>query len=95
MFKWIVAGATEPDVVEAILQQWPDEQPKPLIAAAIDQIRRAGGFDGDLVRGWCFEAVRHLYRQMVEIGDYAGALRAAKQLWDFSRQMPAAEAEEI
>jgi hypothetical protein len=80
VFKWILSGATENDVLEAIAQAWPDEKAKPLIVAAIDQLRKAAQFDPDLVLGFCFESTRDLYRRMVEIGDFPGALRAVKQL---------------
>jgi hypothetical protein len=32
------------------------------------------------VAGFCLEATRDLYRKMLEIGDFEGALRAVKQL---------------
>ena len=80
VFKWVLSGATEHDIGEAIQQAWPGEQPRPLIVAAIAQLRKAADFDPDLVLGWCFESTRDLYRRMVEIGDFPGALRAVKQL---------------
>ena len=83
--KWILTGATEDDVLEAIQTAWPDSKPKPLIVAAIEKIRVAGDFDKQVVLGWCFEATRDLYRRMVEIGDFPGALRAVKQLTDLLR----------
>ena len=83
--KWILSGATEGDVAEAIEAAWPDATPKPLIVAAIERIRAAGDFDKQVVLGWCFEATRDLYRRMVDIGDFPGALRAVKQLAELLR----------
>ncbi len=80
VFKWILTGATEHDVAEAIGQAWPGQEPKPLIVAAVQQLCSAARFEPDLVLGWCMESTRDLYRRMVEIGDFPGALRAVKQL---------------
>ena len=81
---WIVAGATEHQVAEAIKTHWPAAEVKPLIVAAIEQLRQSGQLDVKVVRGWCFEAQRDLYRRMLEIGDFAGALRAVKQIHDMT-----------
>ncbi|KKN09698.1 hypothetical protein LCGC14_1043960 [marine sediment metagenome] len=90
VLKWIVMGATDHDVLEAIQQAWPDAKAKPLVVAAIERLRKAGSFDQQIVFGWCFEATRDLYRRMVEIGDFPGALRAIKQLTDLAKQQPEA-----
>lgn len=54
--------------------------------AAIAKVRGSGTIDADTVSGWCFEATRDMYRRMVEIGDFAGALRAVKQLAEFAKK---------
>ena len=86
--KWVLTGATEHDVVDAIKQAWPEDDAVPLITAAIDRLRAAGDFDHQIVLGWCFEATRDMYRRMVDIGDFPGALRAIKQLAELSRHKP-------
>jgi len=80
VFKWIVGGSNEHDIREACEQAWPDTDAKPLIVAAIAKLREAGTVDAETVFAWCFEATREMYRQMVGIGDFSGALRAVKQL---------------
>ena len=80
VFKWILTGATEHDIAEAIATSWPKAEAQPLIVAAVEKLRAAGQVDQQCVLGWCFEATRDLYRRMVEIGDFPGALRAVKQL---------------
>lgn len=87
--KWILAGQSEHDIAEAVRQSWPDAEARPLIVAAATHLSDAASFDVDVVFGWCFEATRDLYRRMVEIGDFTGALRAVKQLHDLSRDKPA------
>ncbi len=85
VFKWILSGAMEPDILEAIEATWPGESPKPLIAAAIERFCKAGEMEPAAVIGWCFEAYRDLYRRMVEIGDFAGALRAIKLITELTK----------
>lgn len=82
--KWMLTGARDADVVEAIRTLWPDQELRPLISAAVAQLADSGQFSGRVVRGWCFEATKDLYRRMVEIGDFAGALRAVKMLADLA-----------
>jgi hypothetical protein len=36
-------------------------------------------------RGWCLEALRNLYNKLLETGDYAGAIRAVKEIATLSR----------
>ena len=85
VFQWIVQGATEFDIQEAMHQAWPDANHASLLLAAIEKIRESNQIDPHTVLGFCFEATRDLYRRMVEIGDFPGALRALKQLSYFAR----------
>lgn len=84
--KWILAGHAEPDIVDAIVQKWPKQKTKPLIAKAIQQIAKAGEIDTNLVFGFCFEATREIFRKASEVGDHQTALRALKQLYDLSKK---------
>lgn len=82
--RWLLTGARDSDVVEAIRATWPDQDLPPLLAAAVADLAKAGTFNRAVLRGWCFEATKHLYHRMVEIGDFAGALRAVRQLADLA-----------
>jgi hypothetical protein len=59
-----------------------------LLLSAIEKIRESNEIDPQTVIGFCFEGTRDLYRRMVEIGDFPGALRALKQLAQFARLKP-------
>lgn len=63
---------------------WPDQDAAPLIVAAVARLADAGEFDGQVIVGWCMEAYRDLYRRMVEVGDFAGALAAVKRMQDLA-----------
>lgn len=85
VFRWILSGASEHDIVEAIAAAWPDSDARPLIVAAVAKIAESASLDGNIVLGFCVESTRDLYRRMVEIGDFPGALRAIRQLRDLTR----------
>lgn len=93
--KWIISGASAYDIAEAIAKAFPDANAAALMIAAMKELETAANFDPAVVQGWCFEATRDLYRRMVDIGDYPGALRAVKQIADMavkvSRQEPEAD----
>lgn len=82
--RWLLTGARDADVVEAIRTTWPDQELQPLVQAAANDLAESGRFDREVIRGWCLESSKDLYRRMVEIGDFAGALRAIKQIRDLA-----------
>jgi hypothetical protein len=88
VYHWIIEGATEYDIGEAMQQAWPEADHAGILLAAIEKIRESNEIDPHTVLGFCFEATRDLYRRMVEIGDFPGALRALKQLAQFARIRP-------
>jgi hypothetical protein len=83
--RWILEGASEYDILEAMQQAWPCADHAAILLAAVDQIRDASRMDRTVVAGFCAEATRDLYRRMVEIGDFAGALRAIRQLRELTK----------
>jgi hypothetical protein len=76
----VLAGATTHEVHEAIKANWPVAEAAELLERVQQQLGEEADIDADLLRGWCHAATRDLYRRMVEIGDFAGALRAVKLL---------------
>lgn len=54
-------------------------------AAVMERLKDAADIEAEVLFGWCLESCRDLYRRMVEIGDFAGALRAVKQLAELTR----------
>ena len=72
VYRWILEGASEFDINEAMQTAWPEADRAALILAALGKIRESNRTDAETVRGFCFEATRDLYRRMVEIGDFPG-----------------------
>jgi len=78
VLKWLLKGATENDIRQAIVENFSGADAGALIAAALTKLDEEGHFDPVRVRGFCFSAAHQMYAEMVEIADYSGALRALK-----------------
>ena len=85
VLHWILEGATEYDILEAMQQAWPDGNHSSILLGAIEKIRESSRLDRTTVHGFCVEATRDLFRRMVEIGDFPGALRAIRQLRELAK----------
>jgi hypothetical protein len=86
VFKWILSGITEHELKKKIAEAWPNADDQPLILSAVKRFSQSGQLDPTAVMGFCFEASRDLYNRLVDAGDFAGALRAVKQMADLARK---------
>jgi hypothetical protein len=88
--QWLIDGHRDHSIIESTRTTWPEwsADPMPLISAALDQIAKSADFDSATLAGWCFEATKDVHRRMIESGDYAGALRAIRQLADMAAKQP-------
>jgi hypothetical protein len=88
--QWLIDGARDHAVIESTRKAWPEwsADPMPLLMAALGEIRDSADFDSTTLLGWCFEATKDVHRRMIEAGDYAGALRAIRQLADMAAKQP-------
>jgi len=86
--QWIIAGMSEPDVIDAIEQTWPEKKGKarPLIAEALKKLEDQGEPNLQLLKGFVLEATRDIYRKALEVADFQTALRALKQLNKLARR---------
>lgn len=85
--KLILSGKNAFEFFDETQRQFPDRDTTALVMAAMDYFERQAEFVPDVVLGWCFEAARDLYRRMVEAEDYAGALRAVKQIAEMTKHV--------
>lgn len=83
---WILSGASEHEIAQAIAATWPDAKGRPLIVDAMKRIARDGAGDPDVVRAWTVEATRLVYQRAMEAGDYASALRALRQIVELTQE---------
>jgi hypothetical protein len=84
VFVWILQGACEHDIQEAIAATWPDREARPLITAAMSRIMASADADAGMLRGWCLEATRSIYQQAIAVNDHQTALRGVKQMMEIA-----------
>ena len=88
VFLWLIEGVRVRDIKEAAAISYPDADVDQCIEAALDSFAVTARADGGIIRGWCLEAYRELYRRMLEIGDFSGALKAVKELIREAKTQP-------
>ena len=78
--EWMVKGHQEADIAEAVAAMFPGANAKKLIELAVDHFVAAAHCQRDVILGWAMEAYRELYRSLLNIGDYPGAMKAVGSL---------------
>lgn len=77
---WILEGNAPQLIRDAIREQWPGENVEAMLGKAIESVTTSAAKTKAFVADWSIEAMRFLYQKQVEIGDYAGAMRAVESL---------------
>ena len=85
IYVMILEGNTRQDIEAAAPELFPGVDAKKVIEHALEAFAAVANESTDVIGGWCLESSRDLYRKMVEVGDYAGALRAVKQVTDTAK----------
>lgn len=80
VLAWLLDGHRDCNIREAIKAKWPDLDPIKLQMAAVEHFRRAAVCEPEVIVGFAIEAYRDLYRRSLQIGDFAGATKAVKEL---------------
>lgn len=80
VIRWIVEGESDGDILASIVEAYPTQDPRQLYEAAIDRIEKASTVEANVVYGWILMARKELFRRMLEVGDYTGALRATDRI---------------
>lgn len=84
VLTWMLEGNSVFAIEAAIRETYPGADPQPLMLHAARELIESSKVPRDLMMGWCFQATRLLFARMVDVGDFAGALRAIKQLDDLA-----------
>jgi hypothetical protein len=80
VLQWLIGGASEHDIVEALRHKYPDADARQTIAAVRDHLAVEGQPQPDALRGWVLVSLRELYRRMLEVGDFDGARKVLKNI---------------
>jgi hypothetical protein len=84
----MIDGQSGESIAAAIKELWPKQNPDRILQTAAEHFTRLAHSAPDALLGWCLAATRDLYRKLVEVGDYAGALKAIKLLHDLAQDRP-------
>ena len=82
--SWMLEGHGGHDIIQAITEKFPYHKPAELLTGSGKHFEQVATADPALLRGWCLEATRDLYKRLLDVGDYPNALRAVKQMRDFT-----------
>lgn len=77
---WMLEGQSEHAIRDAIQGNWPGEDSAPLILKALQATEDGAAKTRERIEAWTIEATKHIYTKCIAIGEYAGAMRAIKQL---------------
>jgi len=81
VFDFIVSGHSHTHIAEYLKSVGEDDvSAKEIIAQAFEKLLDSAELPESARRGWCLEAYRLLYQKLVATGDYAGALKAVKEI---------------
>lgn len=87
IWKMLLDGHNRADILSYFTVKYPDVDGPAVFDAALalfsDSAMTVSG-----VNGFCQAATKKLYRNLVSIGDYIGALRAIKQLHELAEKAP-------
>ena len=82
--QWLITGASEHDVLEALQAKYPAADARKTLAAVRAHFAAEGQPDTDALRGWVLASYRELYRRMLEVGDFDGARKVLKNITEVS-----------
>lgn len=85
VLKWLLSGADEQQIREALADQFPKANADRCLAAVMSHFEAIAEADRSVIRGWCLEAFRDLYQRSLAIGDFGTALKAIKELSRLSK----------
>lgn len=82
--QWLITGASEHDVLEALRAKYPTADARKTMQAVREHFAGEGQPDTDALRGWVLVSYRELYRRMLEVGDFDGARKVLKNITEVS-----------
>jgi hypothetical protein len=77
---WLLSGASEQQVREALAQRYPGTDARQILAQVQQQLSAAGNPNPLALRGWCLLSYRKLYQQMLAVGDFNGCRQVVKEI---------------
>jgi hypothetical protein len=86
IIRWTLQGLSERDILQAARKRWPDREAEPLIIAALRELEATADKPPALLLAFASEGAREVYRQALQAGHTATALRAIKVLMELEKR---------
>jgi hypothetical protein len=83
--KLTLEGNTDADIKEWLAGTYPEIKANKILKKIPEYLKDKAGEDKEIILGFCLEGARDLYRNLVKIGDFTGALKALQELAKLSR----------
>jgi hypothetical protein len=77
---WLLSGASEQQVREALAQRYPGTNARQVMTQAQQTLTAAGNPSADAVRGWALLSLRKIYANMLQVGDFDGARKCIVEI---------------
>jgi hypothetical protein len=77
---WLLSGASEQQVREALAAKYPGTDARQVMTQAQQTLAAAGNPSADAVRGWALLSLRKIYSNMLQVGDFDGALKCIVEI---------------
>jgi hypothetical protein len=77
---WLLSGATETQVREALAAKYPGTDARQVMTQAQQTLTAAGNPSADAVRGWALLSLRKIYANMLQVGDFDGARKCIVEI---------------
>lgn len=92
--KLTIEGNTEADIREWLSQTYPDIKATKILKMIPEYLKEKAGEDKTVILGFCLEATKDLYKNLLKIGDFTGALKAIQELSKLSKNTKQSAKEE-
>ncbi len=76
----LIIGQRDFEIRQFIQENFPDVDAARLLILVAQKLADDGDIDSQLVRGWSFNAMRHVFKMSLETGELNTALRAADRI---------------
>ena len=83
--RLLIEGVSDADTLDDLAAKFPGVDARRVLAVVVEQLSQAARCDREVVVGFALEAYREIYRQALERGELAEALKAVKELVSLAR----------
>jgi hypothetical protein len=87
VYRWLLEGNSTGEILLSINARFPEGNAVEILQKTQERFATFAKPSGDQMVGFIFEAQKKIYRDMLKIGDYNGALRALSAQYHFAERL--------